>query len=688
MTIDHHKHLLDEAMQLHKQGHLSEAKARYDAIVSDDAKHFTALHMLGVIACQEQRYDQGIEIIKRALIINPRSLSAHTNLINAFEKIGDNKSALIYAAQFVELEPSHQETIIKIVQLLQNIGLDEVSLLFLDKEIDVKKEAYLYVMKGNILLKCKNASEALTYFNQAILLNSHYVDAYANAGTALIMLNKTKEAVDYYNKALAIDSHHEAVIRNKALALQIEAGAQSAIIDSLNEVTLSIQQVIDQSEVLLALKQTQAAIKHIHKAIEVTPDNAALHNQQGLIYLAEKQYQAALNSFNKVLAIETNYIQAIINSALALMGLYQFEKAIKLCEKVLLIDSENSIAINNIGSALVELNRRNEALTQFKRAIGITPDAQYALLNASFCYLALGDYQNGLPLYEWRWQGDLLKSKFYIPRPMWSGQESLVGKTIFLYGEQGYGDSFQFARYIALVERLGANILLGVNDAIQPLFKRSFPYVELTDKTRPLPALDYYCPLGSLPLAFGTTIDTIPIDIPYLIADGKLVKKWQKKIPNKKPRIGIVWRGNPNNPVESKRALPVSLLMALANADVTLISLKIDVNEDEQLILDQHNVMCIDHQINDFDDTAAIIENLDLVISTDTSVAHLAGALGKPVWMLLAFSADWRWHLNRSDSPWYPSARLFRQPSMGDWDSVIKNVKKSVDEWIGKSGVI
>jgi hypothetical protein len=189
-------------------------------------------------------------------------------------------------------------------------------------------------------------------------------------------------------------------------------------------------------------------------------------------------------------------------------------------------------------------------------------------------------------------------------------------------------------------------------------------------------------------LAFGTTIETIPIDIPYLIADGKLVKKWQKKITNKKPRIGIVWRGNPNNPVESKRALPVSLLMALANADVMLISLKIDVNEDEQLILDQHNVMCIDHQINDFDDTAAIIENLDLVISTDTSVVHLAGALGKPVWVLLAFSADWRWHISRLDSPWYPSARLCRQPSMGDWDSVIKNIKKSVDEWIGKSGVI
>jgi ADP-heptose:LPS heptosyltransferase len=236
-------------------------------------------------------------------------------------------------------------------------------------------------------------------------------------------------------------------------------------------------------------------------------------------------------------------------------------------------------------------------------------------------------------------------------------------------------------RYVKLVADQNPHILLGVNDSIKSLFKRSYPFVELTDKSKPLPDLDYYCPLGSLPLAFGTTINTIPADVPYLVTDDQLVDKWRKKINTQKLRIGIAWRGNPDNPVDVKRAMPLIELMLIADLDVALFSLKIDTKKEERLILDKNRIMSFD-DIHDFDDTAAIIQNLDLIISTDTAVAHLAGALGKPVWVMLAFVADWRWHFTRTDSPWYPSASLFRQTAIGDWQGVVKNVKTNLEKWL------
>lgn len=683
MYIDPHKNVLDEAMQQYQCGQLLKAQALYESVLLDDSHHFIALHMLGVIACQQQHYEQGIELIKRALLSNPRSLSAHANLANAFERAGQDKAALICLVQFLEFEPDHQETILSIVRLLQKLLLDDAALVLLDKAIALKEDPLIYTLKGNIFLKQKKPIEALHHFNKAILLKPDAIDAYANAGTACMMLNNPQEALNYYDKALAVDPHHEAVRRNKALALHAPAGMPASMMNiSSDEAALTTQQIIDQVDVLVALGQAHMALTHIQQAILKSPQNKELYNQQGVIYLTTKQYQEALDSFNDALAIDAYYVNAIINSATALMGFLEYERAIEMCQKALLIDADNVFAMNNIGSALVELNRRDQALSYYDRVIELTSHADAALLNASFCYLAMERYAEGWPLYEARWKGDLLKTKYYIPKPPWTGREPLKGKTIFLYGEQGFGDSFQFVRYVNLVDKQGATILLGVNDSIQPLFKRSFPYVELTSKEKPLPDLDYYCPLGSLPLAFNTTIDTIPNDIPYLVADKILIEKWRKKLTNQKIRVGIAWRGNSDNPVEVKRSLPLSLLMTLAQYDVSLVSLKIDPSEDEKVLLDQYGVIRVDGDINTFDDTAALIENLDLIISTDTSVAHLAGALGKPVWILLAFSSDWRWHINRQDSPWYPSARLFRQPALGDWHSVIDDLTKKLQEGI------
>lgn len=682
MHIRDHQHLLDTAIAQHQQGHLAAAKALYETILHDEPRHFTALHLCGVIACQQEEYEQGIDLIKRALLLNPRSLSAHINLVNALEKINDNKAAIIYAAQMLVFEPSHLEALVKMAQLLEKLHLHQHALPFLNKAIAVKKEPSLHVMKGNVLLKENRFQEALASFKEAILLKPDLIDAYSNAGTTLMALNQPQEALHYYNDGLAINPHHDAIARNKALALRVQAGLMVERPSFYETPNLSIQEIIDQSEVLITLGEIEAAIAHIHAAILAHAHSADLYNQQGLVLSNAKRYEAAIDSFNHALSLHVDHIQAMINATYALMGLNRFEDAITMCERVLSFNQNNTLAINNMGSALVELNQKSRALTKFEQVVALDPNADFAKLNAAFCLLAMENYEQGLPLYELRWQGDLLKSKYYIPKPIWTGKETLAGKVIFLYGEQGFGDSFQFSRYIKLVAETGANILLGVNESVKSLFQRSFPYVTLTDTSTALPHLDYYCPLGSLPLAFNTTTATIPADVPYLIPDNERVTYWRKKLAGKKPLVGIVWRGNADNPVEAKRALPLPLLMSLTDMDARFISLKIDITAEEKKILDKHNVISIATEIHDFDDTAAIINNLDIIISTDTSVAHLAGALGKSVWILLALSADWRWHLNRDDSPWYPSAHLFRQPHLGDWQSVIINVRQYLQQWL------
>lgn len=675
MYIDRHQAILAEAMDLHREGHLQQAQQRYEAILSEEPSHFTALHMLGVIACQQQNYQEGIGRIKKALIINPRSLSAYVNLVNAFEQTGQYREAIINLYELLLLEPAHLEAHQKMASLLNQIGLDQAAIEYCNKSNDLSENYSMYLLKGTILLKKNCAQDALVNFKKAIELKPDCADAYANAGTASIIQHQQQQAVAYYNQALTLDPSNEAILKNRELALHFQVDHTSHFPDILNKPQQSVSLYIEQNEVLVSLRKYDEAVNHINMAVKQHPDHAELYHQQAVVWMAKKNYQAAVNALDSALIMNPHYKQAEAMLAYALMGLRKYEEAISLCKR-LLEDEPNQLAgLNNMACSLVELNQREQALELFNRVIEIDPNADYAKLNACFCYLALEDYKNGLPLYEYRWQGDLLKSRYYIPRPRWLGNESLQGETIFLYGEQGFGDAFQFARYINHVAQRGCHILLGVNDSIKSLFKRSFPFVELTDKSKPLPHLDFHCPLGSLPLAFDTSVNTIPSKVPYLFPDRQRVNQWKNMLNDKKLHIGITWRGNPDNGMEIKRAIPLSLLIVLAEFNVKLVNLKIDIDDHEQSLLDQYDVIRADHHIHDFDDTAALIENLDLVISTDTSIAHLAGALGKPLWVLLPFSADWRWHLNRNDSAWYPTARLFRQPKLDDWASVVENVK-------------
>jgi hypothetical protein len=290
----------------------------------------------------------------------------------------------------------------------------------------------------------------------------------------------------------------------------------------------------------------------------------------------------------------------------------------------------------------------------------------------------MGDFDRGWKEYEWRWKSvQLANSQRNFAQPLWLGKESLTGKTILLHSEQGLGDTLQFCRYIKLVSELGARVILEVYKPLSALLTRLDGVAQLVETGGPLPAVEFHCPLLSLPLAFKTGLNTIPARVSYIASNPGKVTEWRARLGKRtKPRIGLVWSGRTEHINDRNRSIPLSdLLKSLPNA-YQYISLQKEIGQkDKETLGSRADILHFGEQLADFTDTAALCELMDVVISVDTSVAHLAGAMGKAVWILLPFCPDWRWLLDRADSPWYPTATLFRQDVMGDWGGVLRKVQ-------------
>jgi tetratricopeptide (TPR) repeat protein len=356
--------------------------------------------------------------------------------------------------------------------------------------------------------------------------------------------------------------------------------------------------------------------------------------------------------------------------------------------KALAIDPRHVAALNNLGSVLVDLDRPEEALGYFDRAIAVDPGYAEAHLNKAIVMLRLGDLQRGWIEYEWRWKcpsQNLGDRRF--DKPLWLGGEPIAGKVVLLHNDQGLGDALQFCRYVPLLKARGADIILEIDGPLNALLSRLPGISRCFAKGAQLPTFDFHCPLTSLPLAFSTTLDTIPSEVPYLprASDGA----GPQLGPSKRPRIGLVWSGNPNHLNDHNRSVPLeNLLPLLDGVDAQFVSLQKNARpEDEELLRQRSDVLDLGPALRDFADTAAVVEQLDLIISVDTSVVHLAGGLGRPLWILLPYIPDWRWLLDRDDSPWYPTARLFRQTATRDWPVVVERVREALVDWIPKSRI-
>jgi tetratricopeptide (TPR) repeat protein len=414
------------------------------------------------------------------------------------------------------------------------------------------------------------------------------------------------------------------------------------------------------------------------QVMQVDPDHPDALHMLGVIAHQARMNELAVELIGKAVRHRPSNPDFLHNLGSAYRELRQLDEALACYDKALAIRPGFIETLNNRGNVLQDLKRYPEALASYEKAVTINPNYAVAHLNIGTCRLLTGDFVRGLPEYEWRWQSEfLLSGRRDFSQPLWLGKESIAGKTILLHAEQGLGDAIQFARYVQAVAREGAKAILEIQPSLKALLSGVAGVHQVVSRGEPLPDFDFHCPLLSLPLAFGTRPETIPATIPYLHASAAKVRRWEERLGRGNVlNVGIAWSGRPEHPNDRNRSMALSKFAALENPDIRLVSLQKEVHPADAKVLEANGgIRHFGPELEDFSDTAALVSLMDLVISVDTSVAHLAGALGKPVWILLPSAPDWRWLTDREDSAWYPTVRLFRQPAPGDWESVIGRVK-------------
>ena len=434
-------------------------------------------------------------------------------------------------------------------------------------------------------------------------------------------------------------------------------------------------------------KDHAAAEGWLRAALVLQPDEPTTLNNLGEALRQQDRYEEAIACYGRATTLVPDYAEAYDNWGCALVGRGQPEAALAYHRRAIALKSDLLVARERLGLALVGLNRHEEGLRALRRGLALDPDVAKARLSEAWVLLALGRFALGWKALEARWvprpDGPPVVDR-HGDHPRWRGRGRLAGRTIVLHAEQGNGDTIQFVRYAQLLARQGARVIVEVQHSLVTLLQSLDGVDAVVPMDADLPRFDLHCPLMSLPLACRTTLETIPAEVPYLAAPADRMAAWGQRLGPRiagRRRIALAWSGNPDHAQNRVRSIPLERLAPLlARTDCEFHVALTPVSPADRATL-ATLPQVIDHSaaLQDFADTAALLSQMDLVLSVDTSVAHLAGALARPTWVLLPFSAEWRWLIGRADSPWYPTARLFRQARTGDWDSVVRAVLDALD---------
>ena len=427
---------------------------------------------------------------------------------------------------------------------------------------------------------------------------------------------------------------------------------------------------LDAGLIFIKIENIEAAMKCLCSALKTQPTSVAALASRAFAFVKIEQYENALLDLTKCTQLNQKKADLFYNRALVYRKLHDNENALADYTRAIELDDSHYRAYNNRAIALRDLKRFDAAINDFDKAITINRDFAEGHWNKALTLLRIERYEDAWPLFEYRWHSPNFTSpNRSFDKPLWLGNEPLDGKKILIHSEQGLGDSLQFCRYVKLVRNLGCQIYLEVEKPLMRIMSELLPANCIFEKNSKLPNFDFHCPMMSLPLAFNTGIRTIPGKTPYLSPCDSDKKLWKNRLGTKtKPRIGIAWQGNPAHVNDTKRSIPLKKVIDYLPPDFEWISLQKDIStEDQNIIKSTSKLHHFGEDIGDFCSSAGLCDALDAVISVDTSIAHLAGAIGKPVHILLPYNADARWHENRSDTPWYTTATLFRQNTDNEW---------------------
>lgn len=641
---------LKEAMRLHAAGKLDEAAELYRELLRYFPSHTDLLNILGTLELQRGNANKAALLLARSLGISPAQPTVLRHRALALQSLGRLEDALNCYDKAIALDPGDVETMQK---------------------------------RGQLLLALNRGAEARKAFETIAAALPGRADSHYNLATVLLRLGRAEEALPCFDKAIAIAPDEPNIRINRGTALLTLNRPAEALQDfetALTQVPECAEAYANKGEALRRLKRHDEALAAYDRAVQLAPDDAENRYNRGIVRYDLGRKEQALEDFDAAIARNPRMGAAYNNRGNALIDLDRLDEALASLDRAIALGPQNAEAFTNRGNVLRALNRHKEALLSYDRAIAANPDYAEAYANKSVALLHQGLYAEGWKLYEWRWKCDQPHRPIlnFSPQTVrqfrqaqWQG-EPLNGRTLLIHAEQGLGDILQFCRYIPQVYAKGGHIVVEAPQALLPLLNTlKGQYVFIGTGETP-PDFDLHCPIMSLPLAFATTLETVPDEVPYLFVDPAKRQEWQKRLgPKTGSRIGVAWSGNPKHTDDRHRSIALSQLSPLFELPFEFHAIQKDLRPaDAEVLARIPNLRHYGDDLRDFSDTAALIDEMDLVISVDTSAAHLAGALGKPLWLLLTWVSEWRWLIDCTDTPWYPTAELFRQPKRDDWAGV------------------
>jgi len=541
---------------------------------------------------------------------------------------------------------------------------------------------------GLVFHQTNRSEQALQAIVKAVALNPRAAEYYNSLTAVYIALKQPDAAIAAGRRAVELQPGLPEASCNLGNALCEKKQYEPAIESYLRAITLRptyAQAFMGMGNALLETKRVEEAAAAYRRAIELRPNLNDVHYNLGNALRILENNAEAVACYQQAIAFKSDHLEAINNLACTLQQMGQLDEALQCLQNARAAHPTKARVHSNLANILAEANRWEEAIAGYHQALAVQSDYHDARFNLALALLMNGDFERGWTEYEARWKCETFPSPLrYTQRPLWRG-EPLDGKRILLHAEQGYGDTLQFARYVPMVAQRGGTVIFQVQTLLHRLLQNTPGAARVVAHDLQTKEFDVQCPLWSLPLAFGTRPESIPPIAPGLYVDPIQQQQWQARLagisqPGHRMNIGLIWSGSPNFAHNYRRSTKLEKLSPLAQIPgINFISLQ-KGPAAEQTKHPPAGMRLFDwtDELNDFADTAALMSQLDMIISTDTGAAHLGGLIGKPTWILLMFAPDFRWLRDREDSPWYPSVRLFRQPRTGDWETPINRIMQEL----------
>ncbi len=654
------RELLQSGLAHHRAGRLAQAALCYGRLLRANPRNADALHLSGVLARQEGRLDASERLIGTAIELSSGVSTYHYNLARTYALQGRRSEAKETYRRAIRLNGRDADSQQMLAQLLEDPGGAEEAIDLCRRVIELAPEREAVHLHLAFLLKSRGeVPAALEIYSRAIALFPDSSDTHFNFGKALYEAGRPEESIACYERVLALKPE--------------DAEAHNCL-----------------GRVLHERGDLGLARESYLQAVTLNPEFAEALSNLGALQMDAGEYKTGEAVLRRAVALKPDLWNAHCNLGSILARQGDALGAIAAFRTVLTANPHDVPALCSLGFTLDALGDEAGAASCFRLALDAQPGSSLARFNLSSHLLLDGNFAEGWREYEQRWLVRQFAGKrepFAVPQ--WRG-EPIRGARIYVYAEQGLGDTLQFVRYVPMLVELGAEVVLEVQAPLVALLQYLYPAVRVIVRGERPQDVDWHSPLLSLPGAFGTDLSNIPVPVPYLQADASKCMAWSLRLATDGLRVGVVWTGNPEHTRDRLRSVSFSQFRRLTDvAGATFYALQkgLTVDQREELA-SAGTIVDLGDELRDFTDTAAIVANLDLVITVDTSVAHLAGALGKPVWILLPHAPDWRWLRERADSPWYPTARLFRQTTAGQWISVLEKVELELQRAVhGLGGV-